>query len=204
MLADFLLGTYRRQVLALLLLHPERALHVREIARLTQTQPGTLTRELTRLFDAGLLLRNKVGNQLHYSANPACPIFDELTGLLRKTAGVVDVLRDALATVSTNIELALVYGSVARGEERAGSDVDVLVVGELSFVDVVTALHPAQAGLQREINPAVYSIASLREKITAGDRWARELITQPKLFLIGDAGDFGKLVSDSSPDRLGG
>ncbi len=196
MLADLLLGQYRRRVLALLLLHPESSWHVREIARLTQTQPGTLNRELAKLANAGVLSRVAVGNQVRYSANKNCPVFAELAGLLRKTAGVADVLANALADNAGQIQLALIFGSVARGEERAGSDVDVLIVGDLSFAQAVAALHPVQQDLQREINPAVYTATEFRQKIQKGGRWVQEILTQPKLFMIGNANDLGQLAGN--------
>ncbi|WP_288841733.1 nucleotidyltransferase domain-containing protein [uncultured Deefgea sp.] len=197
MLADLLLGQYRRRVLALLLLRPDSAWHVREIARLTQTQAGTLNRELAKLADAGVLLVSKVGNQKHYRANTDCPIFAELAGLLRKTAGVADVLTAALAELAERIDVALVFGSVARGEERAGSDIDVLVLGEVSFAEVVAALYPLQAQLGREINPAVYSVTEFADKAAQQQAWALDVLKQQKLFLIGNEHDFGKLAGHS-------
>ncbi|MFC7418307.1 nucleotidyltransferase domain-containing protein [Iodobacter arcticus] len=197
MLADLLLGQYRRRVLALLLLHPESAWHVREIARLTQTQAGTLNRELSKLAAAGVLLASKVGNQKHYRANVDCPVFAELAGLLRKTAGVADVLAGALAALAERIDVALVYGSVARGEERAASDIDVLVLGDVSFVEVVTAFYPLQAELGREINPVVYSIDEFKAKLTQRQAWALDVMKQQKMYLIGNEHDLGKLAGDS-------
>ncbi len=197
MLADLLLGQYRRRVLALLLLHPESAWHVREIARLTQTQAGTLHRELAKLADAGVLLVSKVGNQKHYRANMDCPIFIELAGLLRKTAGVADVLAAALAELAERIELALVFGSVARGEERAGSDIDLLVLGDVSFAQVVTAFYPLQTELGREINPVVYTVADFAAKVAQRQAWALDVLKQPKMYLIGNEHDLGKLAGDS-------
>jgi len=108
-------GAYRRQVLGLLLLHPGESFHLREIARVTRTQPGTLRRELAQLTAAGVLARERVGNLDRYKADTACPIYDELRGILKKTAGVADVLREGLASLSDKISVAFVYGSVASG-----------------------------------------------------------------------------------------
>ena len=115
-LLDTLFGGQRQRVLGWLLLHPDEALHVRELARLTGTHAGSLHRELARLAEAGLLVRSTRGNQVLYQANRSCPVFAELAGLFRKTSGVADVLRSALAPLSAQIVLALVFGSVARGE----------------------------------------------------------------------------------------
>ncbi len=127
MLASLLFGNYRQKVLARLLLHPEQRYHVREIARLTGTSAGTLHKELARLAQAGVLTREAIGNQVLYGANRQCPIYSELAGILRKTAGLADVLKAALSPVSGSLVLALVFGSVARGEAGHDSDIDFLV-----------------------------------------------------------------------------
>lgn len=199
MLASLLLGAYRRRVLGLLLLQPDRTYHVREIARLTETSPGTLHRELARLAQAGLLTREKVGNQVRYCANARCPIFAELAGILRKTSGLADVVLDALTPLSRRIKLALVFGSVARGEARSGSDVDLLVIGSVGFADTVKALHPAQDRIGREINPVVMTAAEFRKK--AGEPFLREVLAGEKLFLIGDEDELGKLAGHQPPGK---
>ncbi len=199
MLASLLFGDYRQKVLALLLLHPEQHFHVREIARLTGTSAGTLHKELARLAHAGVLIRDEVGNQVRYGANRQCPIFPELAGILRKTAGLADVLKEALAGLIERIALALVFGSVARGEEGPRSDVDVLLVGEIGFAEVVRALHEAQARIGREINPVVLSPAEFRQKVSGGDAFLLEVLGNKKLYLMGDEHDLGKLVCNSTP-----
>jgi predicted nucleotidyltransferase len=193
-LADFLFGAYRRDALALLLMHPDDSYHVREIARLTGRPANTLYRELGALAEAGLLRRRAQGNQVHYSANPACPIYEELRGIFRKTAGVADVLREALAPLSAKVELAFVYGSVATGTERALSDVDVMIVGRLKFADAVGALTPAGETMRREVNPHVYGVREFHAKLAAGEPFLTRVVKGPKIFLMGNANDLGKLV----------
>ena len=122
-LSSLLFPGYRRRVLGLLLLHPEEALHGREIARRTDLPSGTITRELSRLAEAGLLNRESRGNQVLYSANRACPIFEELASILRKTSGLAEVLAESLSTAKGSIAVAFVYGSMARGTQVAGSDI---------------------------------------------------------------------------------
>ena len=178
-------ATYRRQVLALLLLHPGRKLHVREIARLTGTPAGTLNKELARLHEAGLLERERVGNQLQYSANRSHQIFPELASILRKTVGLADVLIEALSPLAESITAAWVYGSIARGAETAGSDVDVLIIGSLDFGTVVDALQPAQRQLGRDVNPKVFSVREWKAKLKAKDAFVTEVLAGPKIFLIG-------------------
>jgi hypothetical protein len=118
MLASLLFGSYRRRVLGLLLLHPQESFHVREIARQTETNAGTLHKELARLAQAGLLQRERVGNQLRYGANRQCPIFAEMASILRKTSGLADVLLDAISPLARRIKVALIFGSVARGKSE--------------------------------------------------------------------------------------
>jgi predicted nucleotidyltransferase len=190
--AALLFGAYRRDVLARLLLHPEESLHVRELARALGKPPGTLLRELNALAAGGVLTRRRVGNQVHFQANPASPIYEELRGILKKTVGVADVLREALAPLGGKVRAAFVYGSVARGDERAHSDLDVMVVGEASFGDVVAALAPAQESLRREVNPNVYPALEFRKKLAAGDAFLKRVLAERKIFIVGSADDLGK------------
>ncbi len=191
-LGALLFGAYRRRVLALLLMHPEQSFHVREIARITGKPAGTLYRELNALAQAGLLARKTVGNQVHYRADPTCPIYEEMRGILRKTFGIADVLREALKPLADRIKFAFVYGSVARGEERAGSDVDVMIVGRLKFSDAVLALSPAEESLRREVNPHVYSAREFQAKVAGGDPFLTRVLEGPKIYLFGADDDPGK------------
>lgn len=193
-LATLFFGAYRRRVLGLLLLHPDESFHLREIARVTQTQPGTLRRELAQLAEAGVLSREKVGNLVRYRANSACPIYDELRGILKKTTGVADVLREALAPLGDKVSLAFIYGSVASGDERRSSDIDVMVVGSASFEEVVRALHPSQLELRREINPTVFSPTEFRKKAEEKGSFVSRVVTKPMLLIQGTEDDVRKLV----------
>jgi predicted nucleotidyltransferase len=194
-LASLLFGTYRRDALALLLLHPEDSLHVREIGRITGKAPGTILRELNRLADAGVIIRRPVGNQVQFQANAACPIYEDLRNILKKTAAIADVLREALEPLADRINAAFVYGSVARGDERSGSDLDVMILGEAKFAEVVHALAAARETLRREINPNLYPIREFRAKVAAGDPFLKRVLADKKIFLIGDAHDLGKSAS---------
>lgn len=187
-LAHFLLGQTRSSVLGALLLRPEASLHVRELARLTGVSPGSLHRELRALADVGLLLRQETGRQVYYRANQQCPVFEELAGFLRKTAGLVDVLREALLPLAGKIERAFIYGSMARGTEHAHSDVDLMVIGDLEFADVVLALAPAQATLRREINPTVFSHREFERKLKQVDGFTAQVWNGPKLWVAGEPG----------------
>jgi len=186
-LASVLFPDYRRKVLALLLLHPESSYHQREIARLTETQSGTLSRELVKLVAAGLAVKTRVGNQQHYRANRDCPIFEELVSILRKTSGLTDILAEALSPISDRIETAFVFGSMASGKAHAGSDIDLMILGTVTFGAVVAALYPCQETLGREINPKVYRREEWQRLLAEGGAFVTDLLEKPKVFVIGDA-----------------
>jgi len=191
-LAELLFKDYRRRVLGLLLLQADKRYHVREIARLTGTVAGTLHKELARLADAGLLLKETVGNQVLYGANQDCPVFEELASIFRKTSGVTDVLADALAPLSDKIVTAFVFGSMASGKETAGSDVDLLVIGDAGFSEVAEAIYSAQEVLGREINPKVYSVDEWNQVLEKKDAFIKELLAKPKLFITGSEDESGE------------
>ena len=193
-LSSVLLPGYRRRVLGLLLLHPEESLHGREIARRTGLTPGTLTRELKRLADVGLLNCERRGNQLVYSANRSSPVFEELSGILRKTSGLAEVVGEALEPLTGSIDVAFIFGSVARGTETQGSDVDLIIIGSLDFGLAVDALHVAQQQLSRDINPKVFTRREWRNRLQARDPFLREVMAGKKLFLIGGENDLEELA----------
>ena len=195
-LVEVLFGAYRRQILGLLLLRPDETFYVREIARLTGVSAGSLHRELKLLTDAGLLLRTTAGNQVRYQADRECPIYAELAGIFRKTAGLADVLRELLVPLQSKITLALIFGSVAQGKARATSDIDLLVVGSAPFAAVVEACHAGTARLSRDVNPVVMTKAAFQAKNRQSDRFVSRIAKEPKIFLVGDAGEFGKLAED--------
>lgn len=185
-LSSVLFTEYRRRVLGLLLLHPEQRYYLREIARLTGTVPGTLKRELTKLADAGVLVTEKSGNQVHYAANRDCPIFGELAGILRKTSGLADVLADGLMPLAGRIEAAFVFGSMASGKARAGSDIDLMVIGDADYAALVRQLHPLQEVLGREINPKLYTHAEWQKLQRKPSAFVRDVLGKPRLFVIGN------------------
>jgi predicted nucleotidyltransferase len=197
-LVEVLFGAYRRQILSLLLLHPEEQFYVREIERLTGVPAGSLHRELKLLHLSGLLQRSTAGNQVRYQVNPDCPIREELTGIFRKTAGLADVLRDALKPLAVKISLALVFGSVAQRKEKPASDVDVLVVGSADFATVVGALDGAGRQLQRNVNPVVMSEEAFASKLAKKERFVTRVMREPKIILSGDVNEFAELAEDRS------
>jgi predicted nucleotidyltransferase len=188
---------YRRRILGLMLLRPEEALHGREIARRIGLPAGTVARELQRLAEARLLTRDRRGNQQVYRANTHSPIFTELASILRKTSGVVDVLANALGPVAERVRVAFVFGSVARGQESAGSDVDLMLIGDLGFREAVTLLHPTQAEIGREVNPKVFAIEEFCGKLQS-DPFLADVMSKPKLFVVGNAHDLEELARHQS------
>jgi predicted nucleotidyltransferase len=190
-LISHLLGDTRTAILAVLLLRPDEPQHLRELARLTGVSPGTLHRELTALASLGVLRRNAVGRQVFFAANRECPVFEELAGLMRKTAGLVDVVRNALLSHASRIGVAFIYGSVAAGTETSRSDVDVMILGELPFAEAVKALAPAQALLRREVNATVMKSAEFLRKRRAKDGFVSAVWKAPRLWVIGSDNELG-------------
>ncbi len=190
--ANSLFPGYRRRLLGLLLLNPDEGLHGREIARRIGLPAGSVARELNRLVETGLLKREKRGNQSIYSADRRCPVFDEIAAILRKTSGAGDVLSQALEPLSEQIDVACIFGSFARGTQRPGSDIDVLVVGAADLGDVLDALRTAQDELKREISPNVFTAREWRTKLKAGNDFVKDVLAKPKIFLIGDKDDLAE------------
>ncbi|MNO91536.1 Nucleotidyltransferase domain protein [compost metagenome] len=184
-LSTFLFSEYRRKVLALMLLHPDEQYHQREIARLTDTISGTLSRELTKMVDAGLLLKIRVGNQVHYRANRNCLIFEELASILRKTDGWLEEIARALQPLRERIKVAFVFGSMASGKAGPYSDIDLMVIGDAGFSDLITHLYPLQETFGREINPKQYPQNEWRKMLQEQGAFVREVMSKPKLFVIG-------------------
>ena len=196
--ADILFGNYRRQVLGLLLLHPERSYYVREIARATGTTAGTLHKELKKLAAVGILSNERRGNQLAYQANRACPIFEELASIMRKTSGLADIIAQLLELLGARVKVAFVFGSLARATESTHSDVDVMVIGEAGFGEVVQLLYPVQADLGREVNPKVFAEDEWKSKVVAADPFVLDVLAKPKIFLIGGPDELAELGGDQS------
>lgn len=195
--ATLLFPAYRRKVLGLLLLDPESSYHVREIARLTGTTPGTLNRELALLTEAGLLTRTRTGNQVSYQADIRSPIFEELASIARKTFGLADVLKEALAPLAERIAHAFVFGSAASGRTSAGSDIDVIIIGDgIGFGEAVALLHPKQEVLGREINPRIYTRDEWRRLAHENGAFYRDILAKPRVHLMGDMDESGEPGQD--------
>ena len=193
-LSATLFGKTRRAILGLLYSHVGESFYMRELVRAARVSLGAAERELRKLTAAGILRRTVHGNQVYYQANPQCPIFKELKSLVVKSVGVGDVLRIALTPLAHGIDVAFVYGSLVRGEETRQSDVNLMVIGQVAFSEVVSALASAQETLRREVNPAVYPPAEFTAKLAANHHFLRTVLDQKKLFLIGDERELARLA----------
>ena len=191
LLVDILFKEYRRRVLSLLLLRPDQRYHVREIARLTGTVPGTLHKELSKLAKAGVLEKSSQGNQVSYQANRNCLIFEELSSILRKTSGIADSVREALEPLEDSIDVALIFGSIASGKATSDSDIDLLIVGNAGVAETVKALYPTQEILGREINPKLYSTKEWQAARKENSAFIREILEKPVIRIMGEINEPG-------------
>jgi predicted nucleotidyltransferase len=190
----FLFGKTRQALLALLYARADEE-HLQEsLIQLAGLGRGTVQRELEFLARAGVVRRTVRGRQVYFQANPDCPIYAELRGLVVKTGGVADALRAALAPLADRIRAAFIYGSVAKGAERRASDVDVMVIGDVSFAEASEALARAQQAIGREVNPSVYAPADFRAKLAAKHHFLRTVLKSEKIFLIGDGRELARLA----------
>jgi predicted nucleotidyltransferase len=185
--ADALFGRSRRAILALLFGQPGQAFYLRQIAQLTGLAVGSVQRELANLLRADLVDRRAEGSQVYFRANAQSPIYAELVGLMTKTAGVADVLRASLAAFAKKkmIDIAFVYGSVATGKQRPGSDIDLMIIGRVKLKELVPVLRRAQDQLGREINATVYPPDEFTKRLATRDHFLTRVAETPRLMLIG-------------------
>jgi predicted nucleotidyltransferase len=189
-LIDALFTPVQQRVLGLLFGQPQRRFQSAELIRLAGSGTGSVHRLLTRLAAVGLVTTNRVGNQKHYQANADSPVFAELTGLIRKTVGLVAPLEAALLPLSGKIKAAFVYGSIAKGTDRADSDIDLMVVANgLDYGALYAALPEAEAALSRSINPNVMTRAEWRRKRRERDSFVNRIAEQPRLYVVGSDDD---------------
>lgn len=199
--SEILFGTYRRKTLSVLLLRADESFHVRGLARATGVPAGSLHRELRVLNNADLLLRKRIGNQVHYQANSAHPIFEELLGIFKKTSGLAGVLAEAIAPLREKISVAFVFGSIAAGAQRAQSDVDLMVIGRLRLRELAAAVAPLHDRLGREINPVAMTPAQFVTQLGNKERFVLRLMEEPKIFVRGTGNDLEELAENEATRR---
>ena len=185
-LGNALFSTTQQEVLGLLYGHPGETFYVNQILRLTGMGVHTIKRELDRMTAVGILTMCKIGNQHHYQANPECPIYPELLGIVRKTFGVADVIRAALEARDAQIELAFVYGSIASAEDRADSDIDLMIVApELAYAELMEILTDVEEALGRKINPTIYNASEVESRLKRKDAFLVRVTERPKTWIKG-------------------
>lgn len=201
--AEALFGKTRRGILALLFGRPDDEFYVREVAREVGVSPGAVQPELISLTEAGLLVRKPRGNQVFYRANRASPVFDELRGLMEKTAGLADVLRAELAPLKERgrILFAFVFGSIAGGSQGPASDVDLMIVGDATLAETIPPARAASDRLGREVNPTVFSAGEFQERLRQRDQFVSRVLDGPKILVIGTTIELDALAGESVAGR---
>lgn len=198
--ADALFTKTQQRVLAVLFGRSDRSFYANEIIGLAQSGSGAVQRELARLEAASLITTRRVGNQKHYQANHDAPIYAELRAIVLKTFGVADVLRAALQPLWPSIDLAFVYGSLAKGTEHAGSDIDLMVIGSVSSnAQLLEALSPAGGQLGRAVNPTLYSPDEFAQRLRDGKSFIMRVLEQPKIFVKGAEHDIARIGGTDEP-----
>jgi predicted nucleotidyltransferase len=192
-LGDLIFGQTRGSILALLYGHPDERFFTREIARHSGASVGSVKRELETLSRFGLVDRSMLGRQVYYQANREHPVFPETRSLVAKTVGVFQLLGSALAPLAGRVSLAFVYGSTARGNEKAGSDVDLMIVGDVTLDEVLTQVGTVEGAIGRQINPTVYSAEEFKRKLENGNHFLRSVVRGEVVCLTGDLDEFRKM-----------
>ena len=196
-LGDALFTTTQQNLLGLLYSRPGKSFYTREILRLTGMGVATIKSGLDRMVAAGILSMTRIGNQHHYQANPECPIYEELLGIVKKTFGIADALRQALKPVDNQLQIAFVYGSIAKGTDVSDSDIDLMLVGfDLAYGDVIELLMPVELSLARSINPTIYTPEEFYSRLMEGSGFLGRVKDQPKLMIKGVIDDVGKSSSN--------
>ena len=185
-IAEALFSKTRRAVLALLFGQPGKAFYTREILAAAGAGASQVQKELDQLTRAGLLIRERRANQVYFHANPDAPVFAELAGLVAKTFGIADVVREAFEPLRESIDTAFIYGSVARGEHHARSDIDVFIVGDVLLSQLALPLSDAEKSLGRPISTTIFDRKEFASRVEKHDHFISRVLAGPKIFLIGD------------------
>jgi len=184
--AEALFSKTRRGVLALLFGHPDKAFYTREIVAYAGAGSSQVQKELDQLTRAGLLIRERRANQVYFRVNPEAPVFAELSGLIAKTFGIADVVRGALAPLAHLIEVAFIYGSVARNTHHSGSDIDVFIVGDVLLSHLSLPLSEVEKRLGRPVSATIFDRKEFAGRLANRDHFIAKVLAGPKILLIGD------------------
>ncbi len=184
----------KRKILALFFLNPDQEYYFSEVVRLTGTRQGVIQRELKNLTEAGILTSEKRGRQKFYTVNRKHPIFRDLRNIIFKTFGVIGQIREALEPMAKKIKVAFVYGSFARGEEVADSDIDLFIIGKAPLDEIVSELTKVEKAIGREINPSLFSKTEFKKKYSQKNHFIRSMAKTEKEFIIGTEDELSRLV----------
>jgi predicted nucleotidyltransferase len=191
-LADALFSRTQQRVLAFLFGQPNRSFYASELIALAGGGSGAVQRELARLTQSGLVILRPMGKQKYYQANPESPLFSELRGIVEKTVGLAEPLRAALMPLSTKIHAAFVFGSIAKREDSASSDIDLMVLSDaLSYGDLFAAMEETSQRLGRSVNPTILTSKELAKKLKSDNAFVTRVLSQPKIWLMGDENAIG-------------
>ena len=194
MLETLLGSKLRVKVLGWLFTHPDERYFVRQLTSLVKEDSTNVSRELARLEKAGILVTTTEGKQKYYQANRQSPLFNELHGLMLKTVGVADIIKKALEPRMADIKLAFIFGSVAKRAENRFSDIDLLVVGNITFGEVVDLISTAEGALNRELNPVVYTLSEFNKRLSENHYFISDILSGDKIFVVGDENELKALV----------
>lgn len=191
---DALFSKVRQRVLSILYGQPDCAFYTNEIIRLTQSGTGAVQRELEKLTAAELVIVTQVGNQKLYQANPNSPLFKDLRAIVIKSFGLADVIKEVLRVLADKISFAFIYGSIAKQEDTAKSDIDLMIIGNnLSYGEIFQLVTEPEKKLGRKINPTLYSVSQWKHQVSRDNNFIKKVIKQPKIFIIGTEEDLNEL-----------
>ena len=193
-LSAFLFNKTRRGLLGLFFGHPDESFYVNQILQSLNAGSGAVQRELKIMTDAGIVKRERKGNLVYYQANPQNPIFNDIKSIINKTFGVTDTIRESLDSIANKITVAFIFGSVAARTETRASDIDLMIIGEVDFGEVVSAISNAQDFLKREINPVVYPVQEFQKRVKENHHFVKSVLVAEKIFVIGDENELGRLA----------
>ncbi|HUV20637.1 MAG TPA: nucleotidyltransferase domain-containing protein [Gammaproteobacteria bacterium] len=177
----------QQKVLGLLYGQPYKSFYLNEIVRLSDIGRGTIKRELERMTASGIIIQKRIGNQNHYQANESCPVYQELLGIVRKTFGIADVIKTALTPIFDRILFAFIYGSIAKSEDSSKSDIDLLVISDkLTYSEVMERLIEVEGSLGRVVNPTIYDLNQIKQKLNQDNAFVARIIEQPKIWIKED------------------
>jgi len=191
---DALFPRTRQAILSAVLLRPDKWWYLTDLAKHLGVPPSSLQRELPSLVNSDLLISRKDGNRIYYKINPDCPIVEELQSIFVKTSGIADVIKSCLKKFSAKIEIAFVYGSVARMEELSTSDVDLMIIGDVVLPELVTSLKRAEKTLGREVNPTIYPSQEFLQRSRKGNSFINTVLSDGKIFLKGSDSELETLA----------